>query len=339
MTENDSGQMFQGVKRAVVAGTGSAVPAKILNNADLEKMVDTSDEWIVTRTGIKERRIISEGESTASLAIEAAEKALKDAKVSAKEVDLIICSTITPEMVFPATACFVQDGIGAAHCCAFDLAAACSGFTYAVASAASFIAAGQHKTALIVGAETLSTITNYEDRGSCILFGDGAGAMVLKAGDDQERGVLYSSLHADGGGWQTLSCQAYGSRNPVSRPLANPDSVYMEINGRETYQLAVRRIVDLVNESCRVCGLSIDDIAMIVPHQMNARIIESVVKRLRIPDEKMYVNIDKYGNTSSASIAIALDEALHNGHLKKGDLVALVAFGAGLTWALNLIRL
>lgn len=339
MAASDNGQLFQGVNRAVIIGTGSALPEKVLNNADLEKMVETSDEWIVTRTGIKERRIISDGETTASLATEAAKKAIQDANISPDEVDLIICTTITPEMVFPATACFVQQGIGATNCCAFDLAAACSGFTYGVASAASFIAAGQHKTALVIGAETLSTITNYEDRGSCILFGDGAGAVVLQASDDPDRGLMYSSLHADGGGWDTLSCRAYGSRNPVSKPLDNSDMAFMEIRGRETYQLAVRRIVELIDDACKTCGITKDDIDMIVPHQMNARIIESVIKRLKMPAEKMFVNIEKYGNTSSASIAIALDEAIHEGHLKKGDLVVLVAFGAGLTWALNLVRL
>lgn len=332
-------QIHQRTQRAVVAATGSAVPQAVLRNADLEKMVDTSDDWITARTGIKERRIVRDGQSTATLALQAAKQALARAHVRGKDLDLIICATITPEMVFPATACFVQDGLGNHRCCAFDLSAACSGYTYAIAVAASMLDTGQYDNALVVASETLSTITDYRDRSSCILFGDGAGAMVLQAQGDSDRGVLYSSLHADGAGWETLSCRAYGSRHPVGKQLDQPDLVYMDIRGRETYQLAVRRIVELVRETYCQCGIGNDDIALIVPHQMNARIIESVVKRLGLPDEKMFVNIDRYGNTSSASIAIALDEAIHEGRVGRGDLVILVAFGAGLTWAVNLLRL
>ena len=326
-------------RRAIIAGTGSAVPERVLSNADLEKMVDTSDEWITTRTGIKERRIISNGESTATLALQASRRALEKAGIAGEALDLIICATITPEMVFPSTACFIQQGLEAMGCCAFDLAAACSGLTYAMSVAGAMIETGQVDNALVLGAETLSTITNYEDRSSCILFGDGAGAMVLQAGSDTDRGLLYSSLYADGGGWRTLSCRAYGSRHPVSRDLENKTDVYMEVRGRETYQLAVRRIVEMIEEAYAHQGITSDDIALIVPHQMNARIIESVVKRLHLPPEKMYVNIDRFGNTSSASIGIALDEAIRLGRVKQGDLIILVAFGAGLTWAVNLIRL
>ena len=326
-------------RRAVVAGTGSSLPAKVLDNAALERMVETSDEWITTRTGIKERRIISDGESTATLALQAAKSALASAAIEASELDLIICATITPEMVFPATACFVQTWLGNSSCCAFDLTAACSGYAYGIATAAAFIESGGAETALVLGAETLSTITNYQDRTSCILFGDGAGAVVLRSEEDSDRGVLYSSLYADGGGWQTLSCQAYGSRNPVGKKLEDDSQVYMSIKGRETYQLAVRRIVELIDEACEKCGIALQDVAMIIPHQMNARIIESVVKRLNVPNDQIYVNIDKCGNTSSASIGIALDEAVRNGQLKAGDLVILVAFGAGLTWAVNVIKL
>lgn len=329
----------QADRRAVIAGTGSAVPERVLSNADLEKMVDTSDEWITTRTGIKERRIISNGESTATLALQASRRALEQARITGDQLDLIICATITPEMVFPSTACFIQHGLEATGCCAFDLAAACSGLTYAVATAASMIETGQVNNALVLGAETLSTITNYQDRASCILFGDGAGAMVLRGESNTDRGLLYSSLHADGSGWRTLSCRAYGSRHPVGRALEDEADIYMEVRGRETYQLAVRRIVEMIEEAYRHQGISTDDIALIVPHQMNARIIESVIKRLRLPEEKMYVNIDRYGNTSSASIGIALDEAIQRGRAKQGDLIILVAFGAGLTWAVNLIRL
>ena len=326
-------------RRAVIVATGSSLPDKVLDNADLEKMVDTSDEWITTRTGIKQRRVITDGESTATLALQAARNALDMAQLSGQDVELIICATITPEMVFPATACFIQDGIGNRSCCAFDLSAACSGFTYGIGMASSAIESGLFNNALVLGAETLSTITDYQDRASCILFGDGAGAVLLQAETDTDRGILYSSLHADGAGWETLSCRAYGSRHPVGKNLENPDDIYMNIRGRETYQLAVRRIVELISNATSHCGVSVDDVALFIPHQMNARIIESVVKRLKIPLEKMFVNIDRYGNTSAASIAIALDEALRQGCAKKGDLIILVAFGAGLTWAVNLIRL
>ena len=339
MTNSQKGPILGPARRAVIAGTGCAVPEKVLGNHDLEKMVDTSDEWITTRTGIKERRIVSDGETTASLAIKAARLALQEAGVSGEAVELIICGTITPEMVFPATACFVQDGLGNNTCCAFDLSAACSGYCYAVATATAMIESGQSGNALVLGAETLSTITDYTDRTSCILFGDGAGALFLQAEENTERGILYSSLHADGGGWETLSCQAPGSRNPVGAKATQNVSPYMLIRGRETYQLAVRRIVELVQQAYEKCGICNDDVKLVIPHQMNARIIESVVKRLGLPSEKMYVNIDKYGNTSSASIGIALDEAIRNETLKPGDLAVLVAFGAGLTWAINIIRI
>ena len=339
MINSQKGRISDLTRRAVIGATGRAVPDKVLDNRDLEKIVDTSDEWITTRTGIKERRIISDGETTASLAIKASKAALQRAGVNGDQVQLIICGTITPEMVFPATACFIQEGLGNNHCCAFDLTAACSGYCYAIATASAMIETGQFDNALVLGAETLSTITDYTDRTSCILFGDGAGAVFLRAQEHTDRGVLYSKLHADGGSWDTLSCQAPGSRNPIGKKTSEGVSPYMIIRGRETYQLAVRRIVDLVQQAYQVCGICNDDIKMIIPHQMNARIIESVIKRLAIPAAKMYVNIDKYGNTSSASIAIALDEAIEKGALEEGDLVVLVAFGAGLTWAINVIRL
>jgi 3-oxoacyl-[acyl-carrier-protein] synthase III len=339
MTKSVPGSQGSSARKAVILATGSATPEKVLDNAMLESMVDTSDDWIATRTGIKQRRIASETQSTATLSLDAARRALDKANLAGSDLDLIICATITPEMVFPATACFIQSGLGNTSCCAFDLSAACSGFIYAMSVATSMIEGGRFDNALVIGAETLSKITNYKDRTSCILFGDGAGAVVLKAHNGTDRGVLYSRMHADGSNWQTLCCQAYGSRNPVSKPLGEPDLVFMNIKGRETYQLAVRRIIELIHEVYSRYHLSNDDIAMVIPHQMNARIIESVVKRLELPREKMFVNIEKYGNTSSASIPIALDEAMRTGRLKKNDLVILVAFGAGLTWGVNLIRI
>lgn len=325
--------------RAVVAGSGSFLPEKILTNEDFTKIVETSDEWITTRTGIKERHIAASHETTATLAAEAARRALDDAGMKPEELELIIIGTITPEMVFPSTACFVQHQIGASNAWAFDLSAACSGFVYSLSIAHEFIGSGRYKNALVIGAETLSRITNYKDRGSCILFGDGAGALIVKAAEEGPMGIMYSTSFSDGGGWQALKCIAYGSRNPVGKPLEHPDMVYMDINGREVYQMAVRRIVELVNECLEKCDLDVDDIAMFIPHQMNARIIESVGKRLRFTDDKIFINIDRYGNTSAASIPIALDEYRRTGKVKSGDIVLLVAFGGGLTWGANVIQL
>ena len=325
--------------RAVIAGTGSAVPEKILSNEDFTKIVDTSDEWITTRTGIKTRHIAGDGESTATLAAEAARRALADARMDASEIELIITATITPEMVFPATACFVQDMIGAVNAWAFDLSAACSGFVYGLSIAQQFVSSGRYKSALVIGAETLSRITDYTDRGSCILFGDGAGAVIVKAAENGSMGLMYSTSFSDGRGWTALNCTAYGSRNPVSKPLADPKQVYMNIQGREIYQLAVRRIVELVNECLDKCDLKVDQIKMFIPHQMNARIIESVGKRLNFADDQIFINIDKYGNTSAASIPIALDECRRLGKLQSGDIILLVAFGGGLTWGANVIQL
>ena len=338
MATKTNGRMFPRSRRAVITATGSAVPAQVLDNADLERMVDTSDEWIMTRTGISERRIASNGETTASLSLAASRQVLERAGVAAEELDLIICATITPEMVCPATACFVQEGLGVKGCGAFDLAAACSGFTYAMATGAAFIGTGQNKNVLVIGAETLSHITDYTDRSSCILFGDGAGAVLLQSEEDTDDGLLYSSTHADGAAWETISCQAHGSRFPINNGLDDPKKCYLNVRGRETYQTAVRTIVDLIEQVYRTCNVTTEDIGLIIPHQSNVRIVESVAKRLNVGTEKFFVNIERYGNTSAASIPIALNEAVEGGHVKKGDLVLLVAFGAGLTWGVNLIR-
>lgn len=326
-------------RRAILVGTGSYVPEKTLTNEDLMKIVDTSDEWITTRTGIKTRHVVSEGETTATLAAEAARRALDDAGMKPEDLNLIILGTITPEMVFPSTACFVQDMIGAKNAWAFDLSAACSGFVYGLSIAQQFVSSGMYKNALVIGAETLTRITNYQDRGSCILFGDGAGAVILKSASEGSQGVMYSTSFSDGSGWTSLNCPAHGSRNPVGKPLADPSMIYMTIDGRAVYQTAVRRIVELVNECLEKCDLDIEDIAMFIPHQMNARIIESVGKRLKFTDDRIFINIDKYGNTSAASIPIALDECRRMGKLKSGDIVLLVAFGGGLTWGANVIQL
>ncbi|MBW8001892.1 MAG: ketoacyl-ACP synthase III [Planctomycetes bacterium] len=323
--------------RAVITGSGSFAPPKILSNNELATMVETSDEWIETRTGIKQRHIASNDETTAHLASEAAKEALAMANLKAKDLDLIVVATITPEMVFPATASFVQANIGAKNAWTFDLAAACSGFVYALSVVQQFLESGRHKNALVIGAETLSRITNWKDRTSCILFGDGAGAVVLERQNDG-KGLVYSAMYSDGEKWETLNCQAYGSVNPAGEELDDPNKIYMEIKGREVYQQAVRRIVEMVDDCLEHCGITMDDVAMIISHQMNARIIESAAKRLNISEDRMFINIAEYGNTSAASVPIAFNECYRAGKIKEGDIVIFVAFGAGLTWGANVIQ-
>jgi 3-oxoacyl-[acyl-carrier-protein] synthase III len=334
----DTGDSTFGKFSAVIAGTGSALPEKLLTNDDLAQLVDTSDEWITARTGIKQRHIASDDDTTATLATDAAKKAMTAASVDAEDLDMIIVGTITPEMVFPATACFVQRELNALNACAFDVTAACSGFLYALSIGTEFIRGGNYKNILVIGAETLSRITDYKDRGSCILFGDGAGAVVLQRSTTPGTGVLCNRLGSDGRGWTSLNCQAYGSRYPVGAPLADEAMAYMHINGREVYQLAVRNIVETVDECMKNVGLKTTDIKKFIPHQMNARIIESVAKRMDFTDEQIFINIDKRGNTSAASIPIALDECYRSGEIEPGDAVVLVAFGAGLTWGGSVIR-
>jgi len=324
--------------RAVIAGHGSFAPAKLLTNDELSEMVDTSDEWITTRTGIKVRHITTDEESTAFLATEAAKRALAEADLDGRDLELIIVATITPEMVFPSTASFVQRALKAKKAWVFDLSAACSGFVYGLSIVQQFIESGRLNNALVIGAETLTKITDWTDRDSCILFGDGAGAVVLKRNEDGQKGILYSTMHSDGNRWEALNCQAYGSRHPVSRELDDPKRIYMKIKGREVYQQAIRRIVETVNDCLDVCDLSIDDLKMLVSHQMNARIIESAAKRLKLPSEKVFINIGEYGNTSAASVPIAFDDCVRKGRIKRGDIIILVAFGAGLTWGANVIE-
>ena len=323
---------------AIIAGTGSFVPEKRLTNADLSKMVETNDEWIVQRTGIRERRIAGSTESTATLASHAATRAMKAAGVEAKDVDLVIVGTISPEMVFPSTACFVAASLGMGSTPAFDVAAACSGFLYTLDTGAAFIKSGRYKTVLVIGAETLSRITDYTDRSSCILFGDGAGAVVLRRSSDLKSGLLYSSLHADGTGWELLHCDP-GSRNPINAAMVAGRQHFMKIKGREVYKFAVQRFCELIDDAMRKSELSVDQIKMIIPHQVNQRIIDSAMEKLKLPPEKAFVNIDRYGNTSAASIPIALDEAVRTGKVGKGDAVVFVAFGGGLTWANAVVRL
>ncbi len=329
---------FTSTCNAVIAGTGSFLPAKTLTNEELAKIIETSDEWIVTRTGIKTRHVASDGETTATLATEAAKNALANANLDAMDIDMLMVATITPEMGFPSTACFVQDAIGAKNAWAFDLAAACSGFVYGLSIAQQFICSGRHKNIMVIGAETLTKITNYEDRGSCILFGDGAGAVIVQGRKGGPKGIVYSCASADGAGWTSLNCKAYGSRYPADKPLEDPKEIYMTINGKEVYHLAIRRIVEMVNECLEKCNLTVQDVDVFIPHQANIRIIKMVANLLDMPMEKVYTNIERYGNTSASSIPIALDEAVRTGRIKKGDLVLLAAFGSGLTWASTLLR-
>jgi 3-oxoacyl-[acyl-carrier-protein] synthase III len=323
---------------AIITGTGSALPEKRLTNDELARMVDTNDEWIVQRTGIRQRRIAGEGETTASLAIIAARKALAAAGIQASELDLIVTATITPEMIFPTTSCFVAAALGLNQTPAFDMTAACSGFVYGFNVAANFIRCGQYRNVLMIGAETLSRITDYQDRGSCILFGDGAGAVVLQRSTDPRRGLIFSQLCADGNGAEVMRCMP-GSRHPISHEMVDNRQQYMQLKGREVYKFAVQKFVELIEQAMRACELTPETLKLIVPHQVNQRIIDSAIEKLGLPPEKVYVNIDRYGNTSAASIPIALDEAWREGKLSVGDAVIFVAFGAGLTWGSAVVRI
>jgi 3-oxoacyl-[acyl-carrier-protein] synthase-3 len=323
---------------AIIAGTGSALPEKRLTNAELATMVDTNDEWIVQRTGIRERRIASEGETTATLATAAARKAVAAAGLQASDIDLIICGTITPEMVFPNTGCFVAAALGLTQTPAFDIEAACSGFIYSLSTGAAFIKSGQYKNVLVIGAETLSRITDYKDRGSCILFGDGAGAVVLQRSTDLSRGLIFCQLYADGNGAEAMKCIP-GSQHPISREMVDNRQQFMQIKGREVYKFAVTKFEELIQQAMRACELTPQTLKLIVPHQVNQRIIDSAMEKLGLGPEKAFVNIDRYGNTSAASIPIALDEAWRQGKLAKGDAVIFVAFGAGLTWASAVVKI
>jgi 3-oxoacyl-[acyl-carrier-protein] synthase-3 len=319
-----------------ILGVGKYSPERRLTNHDLEKMVDTSDDWIVTRTGIRERRIAAPHEATSDLAYEAAVRALKAAGVAAEDVDLIIVATITPDMFFPSTACLVQDRLGARNAAAFDVSAACSGFIYALASASGMIATGLYRNALVIGAECLSRVTDYSDRNTCILFGDGAGAAVLgpvPAG----RGFRSFVLGADGSGGELLNIPAGGSRTPPTADTVARHMHFMKMNGREVFKFAVRVIGTATEEALQKAGLAKEDIDLLVPHQANIRIIQSALERFGLPEEKCVVNVDRYGNMSAASIPVALAEAVEEGRVREGDRLVLVGFGGGLTWGASVL--
>jgi len=320
-----------------IAGLGRYVPRRVLTNADLERMVDTTDEWITVRTGIKERRVAAPEEATSDLAVEAAREALEQAGVDASDLDLILVGTASPDMIFPATACLVQERLGAKRAGAVDISAACSSFVYALSLAHGQVVSGLAERVLVVGADTLSRITNWKDRATCVLFGDSAGAAVVVPSDG-ERGLLSFWLGADGGGGSVLSLPAGGSRLPASYETVERAQHYIHMNGPEVFKFASRIIPRAIEEACQRAGLSVEEVDVFIPHQANVRIIQAAAERLGQPREKFYVNVHKYGNTSSASVPVALYEAVEEGRVRPGDLVVLVAFGGGLTWASCALR-
>jgi len=321
-----------------ILGTGSYLPERILTNADLEKMVETSDEWITSRTGIKERRIAAAHEATSDLGTKAALMAMEEAGISADEIDLIICATISPDTFFPSTACHIQRKLGAANAVCFDISAACAGFLFALQIARHFLNSGNRKTALIIGAEKLSGMVNWEDRNTCVLFGDGAGAAIVQAREQSDRKILASVMGSDGDQTEILIVPGGGSACPITPANAGSKLNTITMQGREVYKHAVNAMRAASVEALARAGITAADVAMVIPHQANARIIEAITDRLGIPAERTFVNLHKYGNTSAAAVAIALDEANKSGAIKPGDIVLLVAFGAGLTWASTIIR-
>lgn len=318
-------------KTVSIIGTGSYLPERVLTNQELEKMVDTSDEWILTRTGIRERRIAREDQATSDLGAEAARRALADAGLKAEDVDVIICATITPDMGFPNTGCFIQNQIGASNAFCFDVEAACSGFLYALEVGRSLVETGAVKTALVVAAEKISAILDWQDRNTCVLFGDAAGAAVLQA-RDVEHGIMASTMGSDGSLAELLMLPGGGSRYPASEQTVKDRLHYMKMAGREVFKHAVNNMVQASKDALAKSGLTIDDIRWIIPHQANLRIINAIGERLGAGPDKLVVNLEKYGNTSAATIIVALDEIARDGRLKKHDKVLLVAFGGGFTW-------
>lgn len=319
-----------------IIGTGKYVPERILTNQQLEQMVETNDEWIVTRTGIKERRMAAEAEATSDLAYEAAKKAVAAAGITAEDLDLIIVATITPDMFFPSTACLLQDKLGAKKAAAFDLSAACSGFIYGLATATNMIASGMYKYVLVVGAETLSRITDYTDRNTCILFGDGAGAVVL--GQVEEgRGFKSFELGADGSGGELLKVKGGGSRLPASAETLSEKQHFIYMAGNDVFKFAVRIMGSAAEDALAKANMTKEDIDLLIPHQANIRIIQSALNRLDLAEDKAMINLDKYGNMSAASIPVALAEAVEQNRIKEGDCLLFVGFGGGLTWGASVL--
>jgi 3-oxoacyl-[acyl-carrier-protein] synthase-3 len=327
---------FQG-RTCSISGVGSYVPEKILTNADLARMVDTSDEWITSRTGIKERRLAAKDQFTSDLAALAGQRAMKMAGVTAEQLDLIIVATITPDMFFPSTACLVQRSLGARHAAAFDIEAACSGFIYAMEIAQQFIMSRTYDTVLVIGADKLSSIVNWRDRNTCVLFGDGAGAAVLQ-NRPQAHGLLTAVMGADGSKSNLLFMPGGGSRCPASAQSIAAGLHFLRMEGRETFKNAVQAMCSAAQEAMRRCEIDISRIKCVIPHQANLRIIEAVGERLGAKPEQLFVNLHKYGNTSAASVAIALDEAVRARNIQRGELILLIVFGSGLTWGAAVIE-
>jgi 3-oxoacyl-[acyl-carrier-protein] synthase-3 len=325
-----------GARRIGIVGLGMRVPDRVLTNFDLEKMVETSDEWIQTRTGIRERRIAEPGMATSDLAEPAARMALQQAGVKAEDLDLIIVGTTSPDMLFPSTACVLQHRLGATRAACFDVSAACSGSVYSMITAQKFLLSGQYRRALVIGAEVLSNFVDWTDRTTCVLFGDGAGACVMAPVD--RGGILATDLGSDGSATEMLYIPAGGSRQPPSHASIDQRLHYLRMNGADVFKVAVRQMADSAARVVAEAGLRMDDIACVIPHQANIRIIQAVAKFANIPMEKVFVNVDRYGNTSAASNLIALYEAVRDGRVRTGDRVVLVAFGAGLTWGSLLVE-
>jgi 3-oxoacyl-[acyl-carrier-protein] synthase-3 len=322
--------------KARIAGTGSYVPARVLTNADLERMVATSDEWIRERTGIRERRIAATGEACSDLAVQAGKRALAAAGLAATDLDMILVATCTGDYPLPATACLVQHQLGATKAAACDLSAACCGFIYALSVADAYVKNGMRHV-LVIGSEVMSAITDWTDRNTCVLFGDGAGAVIVSASDG-ERGILSTHLRSDGALCELIMVPGGGSRTPPSEKVLAEHLQYIKMKGNETFKVAVRTLEEIARATLSANGLRVEDLDLYVPHQANVRILKAVIERLGLPIKKVMLNVDRYGNTSAASIPIALDEAVREGRIKDGSLVMLGAFGAGLTWASAVIR-
>jgi 3-oxoacyl-[acyl-carrier-protein] synthase III len=324
--------------RSRIVSTGSYLPERILSNDDLEEMVDTSDEWITERTGIKERRIAGEGQAASDLAYEASKRALKRAGLTPADIDMIVVATVTGDMPFPSTACFLQNKLEAVNAVGFDVNAACSGFLYALYVADGFLRSGMHKRILVVGTEVLSKVTDWEDRTTCVLFGDGAGAVIVEQTSDEDRGILSMHINSDGRMWDLIHVPGGGSRNPSSVETIEKKLHYIKMKGNETFKIAVRTLEELAVRTLEENNLDSSALSLLIPHQANLRIIQATAERLKIPSEKVMMNLERYGNTSAASIPIALDEAVLSGKVKDGDYILLEAFGGGLTWASALIK-
>lgn len=324
--------------RARIIGTGSYLPERIMTNAEIETFLDTSDEWIATRTGIRERRIAAEGENTSDLATKAAQRALEMAGVSADSIDMIIVGTITGDFPWPATACLVQQNLGIKGCPAFDVSAACSGFVFALTTAARYIETGSIKRALVIGAEVFTRAVDWQDRNTCVLFGDGAGAVVVEACEEADRGIISSHMHSDGSYWELLYQPGFSTRNPPSLKGLEERSCYLRMQGNEVFKVAVRCLADVALEALRANDLTPADVKLFIPHQANLRILEATAKRIGFAEDQVFINVGKYGNTSAATIPIALDEANRAGRLTDGDYLLIDAFGGGFTWGATLIR-